>query len=323
MGDSLTISGNGTHNFNGSIITTNGSKTIIENNALINSSGNFYIDNNSYLRVEGDIINNGSIFINESATLFISDSYMSNSSGQIYMSDYSLMHVLGYFSLSHNIVYNGGLFFGSMIILESMANINTPVSQDVLVNVCTSQSLTNIQLGNATLSCDNLGFYGSNGLITLPVELGSFSAFYNGYHTCVNWKTLSEINSDYFILEYSEDLVNWKTVSRISSIGNTSIGGEYSVIDFKWSPYYRLIQFDFDGRSEIFGPFSTQSVFNELLYYIHNGYIFIEKYTDYQFIKIDGSVISKGFVTSGYPIEIPDGLSILIINNVVILRLFK
>lgn len=324
MGDSLVISGNGTHIFNNTFITTNGAKTNIESNASINSGGYFFVDNNSYVQVEGSMLNNGSLIINESATLNIGGSYTSNSSGQIYMDDYSLFQVSGNFTLNHTISYNGTFFLGAMVVLESTSTINVPISQDILINVCTPQSLTNTQLGNATSSCDNLSIYGYNGLIPLPIQLGSFEAVYVNEYVLIKWITLGEINSSHFVLESSFDLSNWVTVSVLQSLGNSSVGGKYEVVDVVGAPYYRLKQFDFDGHFEFFGPISIYKN-TDYGHVIEDGVATIKHpgIICYRIITTDGKLLNYGVALGEISIKLPNGLSVLIINEAIYLKVFR
>jgi len=84
---------------------------------------------------------------------------------------------------------------------------------------------------------------------TLAVELSSFDAYCDGYLTKINWTTLSEKNSDYFIVEFSEYGEYFETIGIINSEGNSIVKRRYT---FNYennfvSGYYRLIEVDVDG----------------------------------------------------------------------------
>jgi hypothetical protein len=72
----------------------------------------------------------------------------------------------------------------------------------------------------------------------------------------VNWTTESENNSSHFDLESSNDGENWKLVTIKNAAGNSNEQIRYSYIDNNLSEivYYRLQQYDIDGKSETFGP---------------------------------------------------------------------
>lgn len=88
----------------------------------------------------------------------------------------------------------------------------------------------------------------------LPIELLSFIAR-NESNEKVNltWQTSSEINNDFFTLEYATDDFNWKELAIIDGAGNSNTLLSYT-FDHINPPsgvlYYRLKQTDFDGKFE-------------------------------------------------------------------------
>lgn len=87
----------------------------------------------------------------------------------------------------------------------------------------------------------------------LPVELLSFEANKDGYDALLNWETATEINNDYFDVEWSKDGIAFKKIGLVNGAG-TSYGNhryefrhETPVIGVN---YYRLRQVDFDGTFE-------------------------------------------------------------------------
>ncbi len=102
----------------------------------------------------------------------------------------------------------------------------------------------------------NSGNNGSNGSgTTLPIELLSFEGISNSNSTLLNWATASELNNDYFIIERATDIStnnnDWKNIARIEGNGTTNRITDYSYTDYyKYNStvYYRLKQFDFDGK---------------------------------------------------------------------------
>ena len=73
----------------------------------------------------------------------------------------------------------------------------------------------------------------------------------------IEWSTASEWNSDQFNVEWSDDTENWRTISTTPAAGYSNQLFHYVYYDCFPQPiinYYRLVQFDFDGESETFGP---------------------------------------------------------------------
>ncbi len=95
----------------------------------------------------------------------------------------------------------------------------------------------------------------------LPVTLTDFDAGFINNKVDLFWRTENEINSSYFVIERSRDLKNWQDVKRIEAAGFSSESITYEIEDrqpFKGTSYYRLLQFDIDGQSEIYGPVSVK-----------------------------------------------------------------
>jgi hypothetical protein len=78
----------------------------------------------------------------------------------------------------------------------------------------------------------------------------------------LNWSTLSEQNSDYFSIERSQNGSEWHAIGEVQAVGNSSVEQLYQLIDdasrSNTMIYYRVLQFDFQGESAIFGPFSVE-----------------------------------------------------------------
>ena len=97
---------------------------------------------------------------------------------------------------------------------------------------------------------------GGNDNNPLPVELTQFEANPYSQWNIIKWTTASEYNSSYFNLESSFDGENWRLINTKSAAGNSTEEIRYSYIDYNLSEltYYRLEQFDIDGKSKIYGP---------------------------------------------------------------------
>lgn len=91
----------------------------------------------------------------------------------------------------------------------------------------------------------------------LPIELLHFSAVLLANGTVsLNWKTASEINNDFFIIERSIDTQNWEKIERVQGAGNSSDIIAYFASDHEsldGLSYYRLTQTDYNGNSSVSG----------------------------------------------------------------------
>ena len=86
--------------------------------------------------------------------------------------------------------------------------------------------------------------------IVLPVEMINFEAKNVNSGIELTWKTLSELNNDYFILYRSFDGINFNEVTRMSGAGNSYSEINYRYVDYIICigvVYYKLKQVDYNG----------------------------------------------------------------------------
>ena len=95
---------------------------------------------------------------------------------------------------------------------------------------------------------------GSN-CINLPVILSTYKAnLLNSDNVSVSWTTTEEVNSNYFIVEKSLDGKSFSTIATVAA-NNLISGSSYKAIDVNpvsGNNYYRLSQFDKDGKKTVF-----------------------------------------------------------------------
>ncbi|MFP4090171.1 MAG: hypothetical protein ACLFT3_07675, partial [Cyclobacteriaceae bacterium] len=90
----------------------------------------------------------------------------------------------------------------------------------------------------------------------LPVVLTDIYASAENPHVRLNWETASEINSDFFAIERSENGLDFKEIGRIKAAGDSQSPLQYSFVDeaaaqrFEGSLFYRLRMVDFDASYE-------------------------------------------------------------------------
>lgn len=89
--------------------------------------------------------------------------------------------------------------------------------------------------------------HGDSGI--LPVELIRFDAKVVEKQVDLTWETETEVNSDYFELQRSEDGKKWEQIGIVYSAGDSKKPNAYSFVDFKPQlglNYYRLKMVDRD-----------------------------------------------------------------------------
>ena len=93
----------------------------------------------------------------------------------------------------------------------------------------------------------------------LPVVLKYFDGVTYPLFNVLKWSTESESNSDYFSIQRSSDGYDWRNITSVKAAGNSNEELKYSFIDSYMNNgyvYYKLIQYDFDGKSKEYGPIS-------------------------------------------------------------------
>jgi len=88
----------------------------------------------------------------------------------------------------------------------------------------------------------------------LPVELVNFKGQQFEDQVYLAWETSSEINNDTWVIQRLTEYNDWKEIGELSGAGNSLVTQQYRFADQNPIPgtnYYRLVQFDFDGRSAI------------------------------------------------------------------------
>lgn len=89
----------------------------------------------------------------------------------------------------------------------------------------------------------------------LPITLDFFRVTLKENIAIIDWRTLSEINNDHFILEQSINGSEFKVVDNIDGGGNSNKELNYSynvTLNQNGTHYFKLTQVDYDGKSESF-----------------------------------------------------------------------
>ena len=104
----------------------------------------------------------------------------------------------------------------------------------------------------------------------LPVELVSFDGNCEEGTVTLNWITSSEHNSDYFSILKSKNGLDWSHLANVESSGNSTQLIYYSTVDnerYNGNQYYKLLQFDTDGKSKEYGPINVNCQINNTVYF--------------------------------------------------------
>ncbi len=104
----------------------------------------------------------------------------------------------------------------------------------------------------------------SGNVVPLPVEMLSFNASLEENNSVqLFWSSASEMNSDHFEVERSRDGVNFISVGVVQGAGTSDVIHNYKFTDEDpfftgrtagGEVFYRLKQFDYNGRYNYFGP---------------------------------------------------------------------
>lgn len=93
----------------------------------------------------------------------------------------------------------------------------------------------------------------ANGFGVLPVVLDQFTGKLDSKGAVkLDWKTRTEINASYFIVERSTDAQTYTPIGKINATGGSN-GGKYSLTDYlpeNGANFYRLKMVDLDGSFE-------------------------------------------------------------------------
>jgi len=114
---------------------------------------------------------------------------------------------------------------------------------------------TTINTTENSMSANNLDafgrFSGTSDASPLPVDWAAIKAYENGNVNVLEWSTVTEINSDKFIIEQSADGIIWQQIGAQKGSGSTNNWSTYAYEDNNPlfpTTYYRIKQVDFDGE---------------------------------------------------------------------------
>jgi hypothetical protein len=291
-----TVTFNNTFDANGSVTNNNGTITFNDNTNINggfeNNNINAEVNINDDFYVEGDFRNNSSstLNVNSSGTLDVDGNFIANSGTEINIE--GRINTRGNFSNNGgdiqnngimdtrgNFTQNGGTFTNDGVMLvEGNFRVNGGgtvdgngiIRTDDITNygtisgdndICTLDEDGNpSQQGGGAYSAGT-SYCEESASAALPIKLDFFKgkANQNSYH--FYWRTLSEINNDYFTIEGSVDSKHYYEIEKNEGAGNSNMPLEYerTVINSnKGYKYFRLKQTDFDGKYTFSKPILIQ-----------------------------------------------------------------
>jgi hypothetical protein len=106
----------------------------------------------------------------------------------------------------------------------------------------------------------------------LPVTISSYKAVKKLTHNEITWRTETELNNDYFVLERSVDGVIWTDIIQLDGKGTTSEPTNYKVEDKEFKDnslnYYMLRQVDFNGTIKYYETIYINNTYDDDPYLI-------------------------------------------------------
>ena len=244
---------NGSYNpsggWGGGTTQTQGVKIIIQGNFTINKDKTFDFGHQSGngvkasdLIVEGDVTINGTLKTHKDRIVF---KHSVTGSGSVTVSKSTTIALL---CLENDDIISGVSFTTDKTEAETADDVYSP--QQVYVKngkaQYTSSSSTSSEAYTNAISLLN------DNANLLPIELTSFTVSATEYGYTFNWVTASEVENDYFTLEFSEDGEEFIAIDYVSGAGTTSETTEYEYVwDAKPTAeilYFRLKQTDYNGE---------------------------------------------------------------------------
>ena len=155
--------------------------------------------------------------------------------------------------------FQSGPGYGSLYYLQtSCPGSNANFSNSANLRICApnipASSVPCAKFGAATV------YYGATcapstsncaGVVALPITLNFFKATATKEGVIAKWGVSSQWNSDYFIIEKSQNGIDWEYVGTVKSSNDISKYKEFSLLDenpYQGGSYYRLVEVNLDGE---------------------------------------------------------------------------
>lgn len=211
----------------GTNITITGCDTLyVTGNVTFNNGSTITVDSCAVLMIDGNVTNsNNSDAVSINGTIIIGGNYAGGMGSEL--------GGTGSMDIDGTITTTGGTVFGS----ESDCSV---------AGTCDNSDGCNLDCGDP-----------------LPITLLFFNVNNDEGVVRVEWLTQSEINSSHFEVLVMRDGLSWDLLKTVDGYGNSFSPKFYSIIDKNPSyglNYYKLIQYDYDGKYEIFNTVSLDYI---------------------------------------------------------------
>jgi hypothetical protein len=135
----------------------------------------------------------------------------------------------------------------------------------------------------------------------LPVELLYFKGKTAENGNYLEWVTASELNSEKFEIQRSQDGLLFEKIAEVKSAGTTRIKTHYNFLDYQINAerlYYRLKQIDFDGKYSFSAIISLTNSFAENTFSFfpnpsNNGKIYFNGRYSIKIINAAGAILRE------------------------------
>jgi hypothetical protein len=97
----------------------------------------------------------------------------------------------------------------------------------------------------------------------LPILLKSQQVENNNCENIITWEVFQEINCSHYVVNRSYDGLSWEQIATVEGAGNSTTLKTYSIRDDSFENngiiYYKINQYDFDGKSSEFEAISVNA----------------------------------------------------------------
>ena len=173
------------------------------------------------------------------------------------------------------------------------------------------------------------------GTNVLPVTLSSFDAKASLNAIKLSWSTASEQNSSHFDILRSVDGLEYQKIGEKKASGNSDVNNNYTFVDenpFPGINYYKVKQFDMDGKFTVYGPLQAQARLDKTNFNIYASaskaaadiYIYstIRQQGKVRILSIGGQILQeqtlnleKGLTKINMPVaQVQSGVQIAVLN---------
>ncbi|MBK7789331.1 MAG: T9SS type A sorting domain-containing protein [Saprospiraceae bacterium] len=157
-----------------------------------------------------------------------------------------------------DIEYNNAL--SSLLGLTNLATVagNLTIQNNASLASCHAQGICDyinappgsINISGNAVGCNSASQVQTACLAAMPVTFTEFSVVHKQGDNMISWQTASEVNNDFFEIQYSRDGLNFVSIGHLSGKGTHSTLTDYHFVHPECGAglyYYRIKQVDYDG----------------------------------------------------------------------------